>query len=249
MDQHDRERELASNLLPRLYPNVIRYEKILEGFTTLLERIEDLQLDIPAAAEYLSMFLARAVVDDLLPPAFLSADSADVELAKEALVKAKSLIQGKGAFKRVAHIWGPGGEQSVKSFKERAHNIIEEYIVSNDISETDRAIRELNVSTFHWYVVKKAVLVALDAKDTNVDKIVKLLTTFHSSQLISETQLVAGFESCANMIEDIEIDTPHGRDLLAQFITKSITAGYLPATYKTHYEELLAAKKEKSAPK
>ena len=87
MDLHDRERELASNLLPRLYPNVIQHSKIVEGFTTLLERIEDLKLDIPNAPEYLSMFLARAVMDDLLPPAFLSSDSADVELAKDTLVK------------------------------------------------------------------------------------------------------------------------------------------------------------------
>lgn len=66
---------------------MITHNKIVEGFTTLLERIEDLKLDIPSAPEYLSMFLARAVVDDLLPPAFLSSDSADVELAKETLVK------------------------------------------------------------------------------------------------------------------------------------------------------------------
>jgi len=245
-DGHDRERELASNLLPRLYPNVITHNKIVEGFTTLLERIEDLKLDIPNAPEYLSMFLARAVVDDLLPPAFLSSDSADVELAKETLVKAKKLIQGKGAFKRVAHIWGPGGDQSVKRFKERAQSILDEYIVSNDIIETDKAIRELNVASFHWYVVKKAVLLALDAKESNVDKIVKLLSTFSTSQLISEAHFVAGFDSCASMIEVIEIDTPRGRDLLSQFVTRSINAGYLPASFKAQCDGILASPKTKT---
>jgi len=241
LDLHDRERELASNLLPYLYPNVIKHNKIVEGFTTLLERIEDFKLDIPNAPEYLSMFLARAVVDDLLPPAFLSADSADVELAKEVLVKAKSLIQGKGASKRIAHIWGPGGDQSVKRFKERAQSILEEYLVSNDIVETDKAIRELNIASFHWYVVKKAVLLALDSKDSDVDKIVKLLNTFSTSQLISEAHFIAGFDSCSSMIEDIEIDTPRGRELLAQFVTRSINAGFLPATFKAHYEARIAA--------
>lgn len=245
LDKHDRERELASNLLPRLYPVIITHNKIVEGFTALLQRIEDLQLDIPNAVEYLSMFLARAVSDDLLPPAFLSQDSADVELAKEALAKAKSMIQGKGAGKRLAHVWGAGGEQSVKRFKESAQTILEEYLVSTDLTETDKAIRELNIASFHWYVVKKAVLLALDSKDSNVDKIVKLLTTFSNSQLISEEHFVAGFEGCAGNIEDIEIDTPHGRDHLAQFIARSINAGYLPASYKAHYEEILAAKKAK----
>jgi hypothetical protein len=40
------------------------------------------------------------------------------------------MIQGKGAFKRITHIWGPGGDQSVKRFKERAQTILEEYLVS-----------------------------------------------------------------------------------------------------------------------
>jgi len=247
MDLHDRERELASNLLPRLYPNVITHAKIVEGFTTLLERIEDLKLDIPSAPEYLSAFLARAVVDDLLPPAFLSADSADVELAKETLVKAKSMIQGKGAFKRIAHVWGPGGDQSVKRFKERAKTILEEYLVNNDITETDKAIRELNIASFHWYVVKKAILLALDSKDSDVDKIVKLLNTFATSQLISGAHFTAGFDSCVEMIEDIELDTPRGRELLAQFVTRSINAGYLETSYKAHYEERLAALGNKKA--
>lgn len=140
---HDRERELASGLLPRLYPNVITHDKIVEGFTVLLERIEDLQLDVPSCPEHLAMFLARAVADDLLPPAFLSPDSADVELAKEVLVKAKNTIQGKGAFKRIAHIWGAGGEQSVKRFKERAKSILEEYLVSFRIIRCDKSLTQI----------------------------------------------------------------------------------------------------------
>lgn len=240
-DLHDRERELASNLLPKLYPNIINHNKIVEGFTTLLERIEDFKLDIPNAPEYLSMFLARAVVDDLIPPKFLSSDSADVELAKEILVKAKSLIKGKGAFKRIAHIWGPAGDQSVKRFKERAKTILEEYLVNNDLIETDKAIRELNVTSFHWYVVKKAVLLALDSKESDVDRLVKLLNTFSTSQLISEAHFAAGFESCAGMIEDIELDTPRGRELMSHFVTRSINAGYLPATFRATFDEKIAA--------
>ena len=40
------------------------------------------------------------------------------------------MIQGKGAGKRIANVWGPGGNQSVKRFKERARSILEEYLVS-----------------------------------------------------------------------------------------------------------------------
>lgn len=44
------------------------------------------------------------------------------------------MIQGKGAAKRIAHGWGPGGDQSVKRFKERSQAILEEYLVSNPFS-------------------------------------------------------------------------------------------------------------------
>lgn len=65
--------------------------------------------------------------------------------------------------------------------------------MSNDIVETDRVIRELNISSFHWYVVKKAVLLALDSKESDVDKIVKLLNTFSTSQLISEVLIYINY--------------------------------------------------------
>ena len=58
--------------------------------------------------------------------------------------------------------------------------------MNNDTTETVNAIRELNVASFHWYVVKKAVLLALDSKESDVDKLIKLLNTFYTSQLISE---------------------------------------------------------------
>lgn len=72
MDKNDREKEQASALLSALYADVIAPDQMAKGFTKLLESVEDLSLDIPDAVDLLSLFLARAVVDDILPPAFLS---------------------------------------------------------------------------------------------------------------------------------------------------------------------------------
>jgi len=239
LDLHDRERELASELLPHLYPAVSR-DKIVEGFTVLLERLEDLRLDIPNAPELLANFLARAVVDDLIPPAFLSPDSADVEIAKETLIQAKAVISRKSAAKRVAHIWGPSGDQSVKKIKERIVSILGEYLVANDIAETDREIRDLDVPSFQYYVVERAVLRALDSKETDKEKLVKLLATFSNSGLIGEAHFVSGFKICVDSIADIELDTPNGKELLGGFIQKSIQAGYLPSSFSETYKQALA---------
>jgi len=244
LDLHDRERELASDLLSRLYPHAISQEKLVEGFTLLLQRIEDLKLDIPNAPEYLSMFLARAVVDDLLPPAFMSHDSADVELAKEVLTQARSLIQGKGASKRLAKIWGPAGEQSVKHLKERAQSILGEYLSSPDIAEAERAVREIKSDYFHWHVVKKAVLLALESKEADREKLIKLLQAFNKSQLVSETHFVAGFKCIVDMMGDIELDTPNAREDFRQFAQKSVASGYLPASFVTDNKEAIEAKRK-----
>jgi hypothetical protein len=72
MDKNDREKEQASSLLSALYADVIAPDQMAKGFTKLLESVEDLSIDIPDAVELLSLFLARAVVDDILPPAYLA---------------------------------------------------------------------------------------------------------------------------------------------------------------------------------
>ena len=44
---------------------------LLAGFDALLAQLNDLSLDTPNAAELLGNFIARAVADDCLPPAFV----------------------------------------------------------------------------------------------------------------------------------------------------------------------------------
>ena len=63
MDRGNREKEAASVLLSRLYPSHLSAEQIQRGFERLLESVDDLALDVPAASADLAMFVARAVVD------------------------------------------------------------------------------------------------------------------------------------------------------------------------------------------
>ncbi|KAG2263247.1 hypothetical protein Bca52824_070326 [Brassica carinata] len=71
MDRHDKEKEMASVLLSASYADVINLNHIRDGFVLLLESADDFVVDIPDAVDVLALFLARAVVDDILPPAFL----------------------------------------------------------------------------------------------------------------------------------------------------------------------------------
>lgn len=49
-------------------------------------------------------------------------------------------------------------------------------------------------------MVKKAVLLALDSKDSDIDKVVKLLTTFSLSQLVSEVCSFPFGLTCTNIL-------------------------------------------------
>lgn len=43
-----------------------------QGFEHLVDTLEDIVLDVPAAAQLLALFISRTIVDDVLPPSFLS---------------------------------------------------------------------------------------------------------------------------------------------------------------------------------
>lgn len=72
MDRHDKEKEMASVLLSYLYSDVISPSQIRDGFVILLESADDLAVDILDAVDILALFIARAVVDEILPPVFVT---------------------------------------------------------------------------------------------------------------------------------------------------------------------------------
>lgn len=72
LDGKHKDREEVSVLLSLLYPDTIKLEQMAMGLTKLLVGAEDLALDVPEASHMLSLFLGRLIVDDSLPPSFLT---------------------------------------------------------------------------------------------------------------------------------------------------------------------------------
>jgi programmed cell death protein 4 len=68
------------------------YVSLLEiagkGFERLFENIDDIALDVPDCRAVVAKFLARAVADEILPPAYLN-DSYVNSLAGDVIVEAK----------------------------------------------------------------------------------------------------------------------------------------------------------------
>ncbi|KAM1763337.1 hypothetical protein ACFX11_002686 [Malus domestica] len=72
MDRHDKEKEMAAVLLSGLYADYIDPRQVYYGFCKLVESADDFIVDIPDTVDVLALFIARDVVDGILPPAFLN---------------------------------------------------------------------------------------------------------------------------------------------------------------------------------
>eukprot|EP01108_Squamamoeba_japonica_P005047 TRINITY_DN3948_c0_g1_i1.p2 TRINITY_DN3948_c0_g1~~TRINITY_DN3948_c0_g1_i1.p2 ORF type:complete len:125 (-),score=57.33 TRINITY_DN3948_c0_g1_i1:447-821(-) len=120
---------------------------IRTGFALLLDRVEDTLLDVPDAASLLGTFLARAVVDDILPPAFLKKAPYNSKAAQAALTRASALL-ADDTCERLEAIWGRAATQSVGKIKESFDDLLQEFVASGDNDEASRCLRELGVPHF-----------------------------------------------------------------------------------------------------
>lgn len=221
------EREQISKLLSNLYNDVIPPEKFTIGFQLCLDSIEDLILDTPDATEVLAKFLARAIVDEIVPPAFIKSAVCSSTKSEEVLAMASGLITESHRLDRLAHIWGPGDLSSVKRLKEEVNLLLQEYLTSGDTQEADKSVRRLNVPSFHFQLVKQAVRMALQLRPEERRKLSSLLSFFYSTGLISSDHIEKGLRTCHASIKDISLDVPNAEQLLNEFISKAKEDGYL----------------------
>jgi programmed cell death protein 4 len=240
LEKHDRERELVARLFSSLYGSILPEEQIERGFWRILERLPDCSLDTPGAPDIVGDFIARAVVDEIIAPAFVHRTVGDSDAAKQALAKAKRHLEGKGVSERVYNIWGQNSNvvHSAKKLKRSMRTLLEEYLEDGgDVAEADRCLRELKVPTAHFQFVKIAVTLALERKDIDRKKISALLKAFASSELVSEAHMISGFKCCVDCVGDLAKDiSPNARALLLEFVSLAISENYLPAAFKAKAE-------------
>lgn len=232
MERQSYERELICKLLLSLYGKVVSPEKIAEGFQKILDRLEDIKLDTPDAAEVLSKFLARAIVDEILAPAFLKNARAETPVANEALALASALITEKHRIDRLAHVWGPGDLSSVKRLKEEASTLLEEYLTTGDVEEADRCLRKLNAPSFHFQVVKIAIRQSLAKTDEDRNKIAKLFDYLYKAGLVGHEHFSKGMSLCYELLDDLKLDVPNAATLLDEYAKRGKSEGWLASKFE-----------------
>ncbi|KAG9446685.1 hypothetical protein H6P81_012813 [Aristolochia fimbriata] len=235
MDRHDKEKEMASVLLSALYADVISSDQISQGFIMLLESVDDLALDILDAVDVLALFIARAVVDDILPPAFLTRAMKKFPESSKALqvvqTAEKSYLSAPHHAELVERRWGGTTHVTVEEVKKKIADLLREYVESGDTAEACRCIRELGVSFYHHEVVKRALIVAMEIRSAE-PLVLKLLKEAADEGLISSSQMSKGFLRLAESLDDLSLDIPTAKSMFEEMVPVAIAEGWLDASFQ-----------------
>ncbi|CAA0820942.1 MA3 domain-containing protein [Striga hermonthica] len=234
MDRHNKEKEMASVLLSALYADVIGAAQISQGFFMLLESADDLAVDIPDAVDVLALFIARAVVDDILPPAFITRACKKLPEASkgfQALQTAeKSYLSAPHHAELVERRWGGTTHFTVDDVKKEIADLLREYVESGDTPEACRCIRQLGVSFFHHEVVKRALVLAMEIRSSE-PLILKLLKEAADEGLISSSQMVKGFSRLSESLDDLALDIPSAKTMFQTIVPRAVSEGWLDSSF------------------
>jgi len=227
LDHGPRERELTSRLLARTLPELLTPGDVHAGFEKLCASVGELAVDVPDATAAVGAFMARAVVDDMLPPAFLvGRDGAAVDHARRLLSREHCSV-------RMEKVWGPGDGRSVPELKESMDQLLKEYLLSRELDEAACCVQEINEPLFHHELVKRGIRAAAETgDDEDVAAMWALLEFLVKNSITSEGQLAKGFARSQENLDDLKLDVPGASVVFGRFVQMAVTAGMLPADYQ-----------------
>jgi len=223
---------LVSKLLSAIYNVAVTPDKIADGFQAALNSLEDIILDNPDAVDMLSKFLARAIFDEVIAPAFLKNAVAQSSLAEQCLIDANGLLNQPFRSERLSHIWGAGDLSSVKRLKGEIAMMFEEFLNTGDLHEADRTVRELNARFFHPQLVKQGIVLALQKEGENRKKILSLIQALSKEDLVSKEHVNEGFALCYKGLEDLKLDLPNAPTQLKEVVQNAKDLGVLDSDFQ-----------------
>lgn len=233
MDRHDKEKEMAAVLLSSLYVDTIDPPQVHKGFIKLLMSADDLIVDIPDAVDILALFIARAVVDDILPPAFLTKalnslprDSKGLDVIKRA---EKGYLSAPLHAEIIERRWAGNKNKTAEDVKCKINNLLIEFISSGDKNEACRCIKDLNVPFFHHEIVKRTIIMAMENQQAR-RRLLDLMKKAADEGLINSSQISKGFGRIIDIIDDLALDIPNANRMLQSLISEAASDGWLCAS-------------------
>ena len=196
-------------------------------------------------------FLARAVIDEVLPPAFLS-NRNNSHPGDPVVEKAVGLLSREHCTARLERVWGPGDGRPVMELKDSMDQLLKEYLLSRELDEAASCVRELKSAHFHHELVKRGVRIAMEedgghralalsSNDDNnnhnnndknngggdsssLDAMAALFVFLVNNSIVSEYQVAKGIDRLRRTLDDVKLDVPAAPEMLDEFeiMAKSI---------------------------
>jgi len=232
-DAGDRERERVSQLLSKGYSDVFSSHSIGKAFERLFELIDEIEKDVVTAREMLAIFLARAVVDEIVPPSWLN-DAVVSNLGGDIIDHAKRMLSRD--LPRLDRVWGPGDGRPVEDMKVAIDQLLGEYLLSTDQEEAARCIKQLNAPLFYHEVVKRSVVQVMDKPKEAQEAMVQLLCFLVERDLLTKQQAVKGFTRLHDLLPDLLLDAPDAARVLAFVTNQAVVEGVLPENFSPRRE-------------
>jgi programmed cell death protein 4 len=178
----------------------------------------------------LATFIARAVIDEVLPPSFV-ADPVVANLGGDVVNYAKVMLSRDHAGAKLERIWGPGDGRPVDAMKEAVDQLLLEYLVSHQVEEAARCVKQLNAPLFHHELVKRLLVIALEKSADDRQHLSTLLQYLMEEDIVSQKQFVKGFDRTFSILSDLVLDTPNAQTLVKEFADRAIADCVLPKSY------------------
>eukprot|EP00605_Chrysophyceae_sp_TOSAG23-4_P001022 GSChrysophyteH1.ASY1.ANO1.1123.1 assembled CDS len=230
LDHADRERERVSKLLSRGYPDLFSSNMVGKAFERCFEQVDETEKDCPNVREILSIFLARCIVDEVLPPSFMS-DNVVCNLGGEIVEHAKRMLTLGPGGANIERIWGPGDGRPVEEMKVAIDTILKEFLASSDLEEAARCIKELNAPEFMHEVLKRAITLVMDKDENAQQSVSNLLIYLVEKDMITTGQAVKGFKRIHDRLDDLILDIPTAGSALAKFSAWAVQEDLLPRDF------------------
>ncbi|KAF5472373.1 hypothetical protein F2P56_009095 [Juglans regia] len=114
--------------------------------------------------------------------------------------------------------------------RDKSMAAIKEYYSARDEKEVELCVKELDSPSFHPSMVSLWVADSLERKDMERDLLAKLLIYLSKSGdgVLSQAQLIKGFESVLTTLEDAVNDAPRAPEFLGHIFAKVITENVIP---------------------
>jgi hypothetical protein len=210
MEKKNRDKERASVLLSAM-TRVYGSEQFFEGFIRVLKSIDDLALDNPDVVPMLSNFIARAMVDDVLPPGFFDFVPQRLLATNQRAAQVAASVHAlmvKHSSTRLINVWGAGAKSSVEELKASVKTLVDEYFVEGELDEALDCVRELDAPHFGHEVVKRIVYQAVERGGKDLRRGMQLLKGLLETSILDSHQLTLGMQRCVQGLGDLCIDVP-----------------------------------------